>query len=80
MKTEERWHIELAKEIEEMHEPIMRAVIETAREEGIKKGIEEGDIEHVIRSHKKGRTFSEIADMFDISEERVRQIIENYKN
>ncbi|MBI5417461.1 Rpn family recombination-promoting nuclease/putative transposase [Candidatus Poribacteria bacterium] len=44
---------------------------------GVKKGIEERDIEMVLRLHKKKRTISEIADLTGISENKIKQIIEN---
>jgi len=55
---------------------------EEGREEGIKEGIKEGkeekEAETVIKLHLKGKSDEEIADLLDITVERVKEVIQQY--
>lgn len=44
---------------------------------GIKKGIEQGREQLVMKKYKKGRSIAEIADALEESEDTIRKIIEN---
>ena len=67
----------LIKETDEKQEKIL--VAEKAHAEGIAKGLAEKEAETVIKLYKKGKTSIEIADLLDISLEKVAQIIEHYR-
>lgn len=48
--------------------------------QGIEKGEEKKEIETIIKLHRKGMKNQEIADLLEISVEKVNQIIENQSN
>jgi predicted transposase/invertase (TIGR01784 family) len=59
-----------------MREEDERARLDKAREEGKK----ENKIDTVLKLHGKAKSISDIADLLDISEDEVLQIIENQSN
>jgi len=59
-----------------MREEDERARLDKAKEEGK----EENKIDTVLKLHGKAKSISEIADLLDISEDEVLQIIENQSN
>ncbi len=55
---------------------------ELAHEQGIEQGIEQGEskkeIETVVKLYLKGKTIAEVADLLDITTDRVSQIIDGH--
>lgn len=64
------------KETDEKQEKIKAA--EKAREEGIEEGKDSKEVEMVIKLYKKEKTDFEIADLLDMTLEKVQEIIKNY--
>lgn len=64
------WYPQLFKDIEEMHEPVMRACIETA--------IEDTKIEVIIALHEDGQSAEYIAKIVRLPVEKVREVIEKH--
>lgn len=60
----------------------VKAVSDTAKEEGREEGREEGknqkEIEMIIKLYKKGQSATNISELLEISIERVNQIIKDY--
>ena len=60
-----------------LSQKIKETGIEIGMEKGIEKGIEIGKREMVVKMHDKGYTIAQIADVVEMNEKQIEDIIKN---